>query len=49
MAPPHFCYPKIRQVYYIQNKEAMSLIERQADHIYKAIEKEDMINTQTMM
>ena len=36
------------EVNYIQNKEAMCLTERQADHIYKVIEKEDMINTKTM-
>ena len=35
------------EVNYIQNKEAMCLTERQADHIYKVIEKGDMINTQT--
>ena len=35
------------KVNYIQNKEAMSLTERQADHVYKVIEKGDMINTQT--
>ena len=36
------------KVNYIKNKEAMCLTERQADHIYKVIEKGDMINTQTM-
>ena len=36
------------EVNYIQNKEAMCLTERQADHIYKVIEKGDMINTKTM-
>ena len=35
-------------VNYIQNKEAMCLTERQADHVYKVIEKGDMINTKTM-
>ena len=35
------------KVNYIQNKEAMCLTERQADHVYKVIEKGDMINTQT--
>ena len=35
------------EVNYIQNKEAKCLTERQADHIYKVIEKGDMINTQT--
>ena len=33
---------------YIQNIEAMCLTERQADHVYKAIEKGDMINAKTM-
>ena len=36
------------EVNYIQNKGAMCLTERQADHIYKVIEKVDMINTKTM-
>ena len=36
------------KVHYIQDKEAMCLTERQADHIYKVIEKGDMINTKTM-
>ena len=36
------------KVNYIKNKEAMCLTERQADHIYKVIEKGDMINTKTM-
>ena len=36
------------EVNYIQNKEAMCLTERQADHVYKVIEKGDMINTKTM-
>ena len=36
------------KVNYIQNKEAMHLTERQADHIYKVIEKGDIINTKTM-
>ena len=35
-------------VNYIQNKEAMCLTERQADHVYKIIEKGDMINTKIM-
>ena len=51
MAPPHFCHQKIKtggKINYIQNKEAMCLTERQADHIYKAVEKGDMINTKTM-
>ena len=36
------------EVNYMQNKEAMCLTERQADHIYKVIQKGDMINTKTM-
>ena len=36
------------KVNYIKNKEVMCLTERQADHIYKVIEKGDMINTKTM-
>ena len=36
------------EVNYIQNKEAMCLTKRQADHVYKVIEKGDMINTKTM-
>ena len=36
------------KVNYIKNKEAMCLTERQADHVYKVIEKGDMINTKTM-
>ena len=50
MVPPHFCHQKKRQVKnnYIQNKEAMCLTERQADHIYKVIEKGNMINTKTV-
>ena len=36
------------KVDYIQNKEAMCLTERQADHIYKVIEKGNIINTKTM-
>ena len=33
---------------YIQNKEAMCLTERQADHVYTAIEEGNMINTKTI-
>ena len=33
------------KINYIQNKEAMCLTERQTDHVYKAIEEGDMINT----
>ena len=36
------------KVNYIQNKEAMCLTERQADHVYEVIEKGNMINTETM-
>ena len=33
---------------YVQNKEDICLTERQADHVYKAMEKGNMINTKTM-
>ena len=36
------------KVNYIKNKEAMCLTEWQADHVYKIIEWEDMINTKAM-
>ena len=36
------------KVTYMQNKESLCLIERQADHLYKAMEKGNMINTKTM-
>ena len=36
------------KVKYIQNKEAMGLTERQTDHVYKAIEEGNMINTKTI-
>ena len=36
------------KINYIQNKEAMCLKERQTDHVYKAIEEGNMINTKTM-
>ena len=32
----------------MQNKEDICLTERQADHVYKAMEKGNMINTKTM-
>ena len=32
----------------MKNREAMCLTERQADHVYKVVEKGDMINTKTM-
>ena len=35
-------------VMYVQNKEAMCLTERQTDHVYKAIEEGNMINTKTI-
>ena len=33
---------------YVQNKDDICLTEGQADHVYKAVEKGDMINTKTM-
>ena len=30
---------------YVQNKEAICLTERQTDHVYKAVEEGNMINT----
>ena len=36
------------KVNYIKKREAMCLTERQADHVYKVVEKGDMINTKTM-
>ena len=36
------------EVNYIQNKEATCLTERQADHVYKVVEKGDMINTKAV-
>ena len=36
------------KVTYVQNKEDICLTERQTDHVYKAMEKGNMINTQTM-
>ena len=35
------------KVMYVQNKESTCLTERQADHVYKAMEKGNMINTKT--
>ena len=32
----------------VQNKDNICLTERQADHVYKAIEKGNMINTKTL-
>ena len=51
MAPPHFLPLKDKtggEVNYIQNKEAMCLTKRQADHVYKVLEEGDMINTKAM-
>ena len=36
------------QVTYVQNKDDICLTERQSDHVYKIMEKGDMINTKTM-
>ena len=36
------------KVMYMQDKESLCLTERQADHVYKAMEKGDMINTKAM-
>ena len=36
------------KVMYVQNKDSLCLTERQADHVYKAMEKGNMINTKTM-
>ena len=36
------------KVMYIQDKENLCLTERQTDHVYKAMEKGNMINTKTM-
>ena len=35
------------KVNYIKNRDAMCLTERQADHVYKVVEKGDMINAKT--
>ena len=35
------------KVTYVQDKESLCLTERQADHVYKAVEKGNMINTKT--
>ena len=50
MAPPNFLPSKDKtggKIDYVHNKEAMGLTERQADHVYKVVEKGDMINTKT--
>ena len=36
------------KVTYVQNKESLCLTERQADHVYKAVEEGTIINTKTM-
>ena len=36
------------KVTYVQNKDDICLTERQADHVYKATEKGNIINTKTM-
>ena len=36
------------KVMYVQNKKSLCLTERQADHVYKAVEKGNMINAKTM-
>ena len=36
------------KVMYMQNKDDISLTERWADHVYKAKEKGNIINTKTM-
>ena len=36
------------KVMYMQDKEGICLSERQADHVYKAMEKGNMIKTKTM-
>ena len=37
------------KVTYVQNKEDICLTERQADHVYKVMEKGNMINTKTII
>ena len=36
------------KVTYVQNKESLCLTKRQADHVYKAVEKGNMISAKTM-
>ena len=36
------------EVMYMQNKEDICFTERQADHVYKVIEKGNIINAKTM-
>ena len=37
------------KVTYVQNKDSICLTERQADYVYEAMEKGNMINTEAMM
>ena len=37
------------KVTYVQDKESSCLTERQADHVYKAMEKGNMVNTKTII
>ena len=37
------------KITYVQGKEDICLTERQADHVYKVVEKGSMINTKTMV
>ena len=37
------------KVKYVQDKEDLCLTERQADHVYKVVEKGSRINTKTMV
>ena len=37
------------KVMYIRDKESLCLTERQAEHVYKAVEKGNMINTKNMI
>ena len=37
------------KVMYMQDKESICLTERQADHVYKAMKKGNMINTKTII
>ena len=36
------------KVTYVQDKESLCLTEREADHVYKTMEKGSIINTKTM-
>ena len=50
MVPPHFCHQKKRQVeksITYQTKETMCLTEKQMNHVYKAVEEGNIINTRT--